>query len=204
MMEFMKAVIVDVSPDMIEERRRKGIDRFDEVWEGVYHMVPPPAFEHQKVVTGSAALFVPYVRQHRLGVLYLGLGVRDVSWGEKNYRIPEWIFLRAGREHLLKPESGYVDEGPDVVLEVRSPGDETDEKIPFYEKVGVRELVLVDRNSRRVEILRLAGSRFSHVSPNADGWIYCEGLRAFFRTAEREGKPALLVRLELEGTEHAI
>lgn len=200
----MKAVIVNVAPEVIAERHRQGIDRFDEVWEGVYHMVPPPSFEHQRVVTETLDLFRGYVLQHKIGVIYLGLGVREVSWGERNFRIPEWIFLRAGREHLLKPESGYVDEGPDVVLEVRSPGDETDEKVPFYEKMKVGELLIIDRDSRRVQLLRHIGGRLMAVSVNAEGWLYSEGLKAFFRTGEHQGKPALRVRLELDGTEQAI
>lgn len=200
----MKAVLVDVPPEMIAERHRLGIDRLDEMWEGIYHMVPPPSFEHQKVVTELLELLRGYARRHQLGVIYPGLGIREVQWEEKNYRIPGWIFLRAGREHLLKPQSGYVDEGPDLVLEVRSPGDETDEKIPFYEKVKVGEVLIVDRDSRRVQVLRHVAGRLTAVSVNADGWLHSEGLRAFFRAGEHQGKLALWVRLELEGTERPV
>jgi hypothetical protein len=37
-----------------------------------------------------------------------------------------------------------------------------------------------------------------------DGWIYCEGLRAFFKTGEQSGKPALLVLLEIDRTQSAV
>ncbi len=203
-MAHMKVVMLDVSPEMIAERHRKDIDRRDEVWEGVYHMAPPPDDEHQFVVDEAFILVGHYVQVHRLGILRSIKGVRDVRHPDENYRIPEWIFLRAGREHLIRKGGSYIDEGPDVVLEVRSPGDETDEKIPFYEKVGVREMVIVDRDTRAPQVLRLVGGRFSPVSPNADGWIYCEGLRAFFRVGQSEGKPVLRVLLELDRTEHAI
>ncbi len=167
-------------------------------------MVPPPTEHHQNIVGQTFALFTSYVTKHGSGRLRLGLGVRDPNSGEANYRIPEWIFVRAGREKVLRQDSSYVDEGPDVILEVRSPGDETDEKTAFYEKVGVREELVVDRDSRHVQVLRLVAGRLVPVSPNADGWIYCEGLRAFFRTGERDGKPALLVLLELDRAEFAI
>ncbi len=75
--------------------------------------------------------------------------------------------------------------------------------MPFYERVGVREVLWVDRDTRRVQVLRSVGGRLTPVSPNADGWIYSEGLRAFFKTADRNGRPALLVLLELDRTEHA-
>lgn len=203
-MNYMKAVLPDVSPHVIEERRRLGLDRRDEVWEGVYHVVPPPSFGHQEIVDELFELLRGYCRRHRLGIVCSNLGVRDPRRPERDYRIPEWIFLRAGREALLRRDSGYVDEGPDVVLEVRSPGDETDEKIPFYERVGVREMLLIDRDTRRVEVLRLVAGRLTAVPPNAEGWTCCEGLRAFFRTDPGRGKPTLFVRLELDRTEHTI
>jgi len=200
----MKSVLVETPPELIEERRRRGLDRRDEVWEGVYHMVPPPTGEHEDIVGELFALFKAYVARHGLGRIRLNAGVRDAAMGEKNFRVPEWVFVRAGREALLRADSSYVDGSPDVILEVRSPGDETDEKTPFYEKVGVAEEVIVDRDTRRVQVLRRVSGRLVPVSPNAEGWIYCEGLRAFFKTGDRSGKPVLLVLLELDRTETAV
>lgn len=200
----MKAVILEVPPGMIEERRRLGIDRRDELWEGVYHMVPPPTGAHQGIVDGLFVLLSNDAAKHGLGRLVSNLGVREAGSGDRNYRIPEWIFLRSGREGLVRPESSYVDGGPDAVLEVRSPGDETDEKLPFYEKAGVGEVLTVDRDTRAVQVLRLAAGRFVAVSPNADGWIHSEGLRAFFKTAQRAGSPMLQVMLELDRAEHTV
>lgn len=31
---------------LLERRRQAGVDRLDEVWQGVRHMVPGPSFEH--------------------------------------------------------------------------------------------------------------------------------------------------------------
>jgi hypothetical protein len=42
----MRTLILDPAPAKLEElreqRRRSGLDRLDEVWEGVLHMVPAP------------------------------------------------------------------------------------------------------------------------------------------------------------------
>lgn len=57
------------------------------------------------------------------------------------------------------------------------------------------------RSRRRTS---LVSGRLVPVSPNADGWIFCEGLRAFFKTGDRGGKPILLVLLELDRTESAV
>lgn len=34
---------------LFERRRRAGVDRLDEVWEGVRHMIPGPSFEHAQL-----------------------------------------------------------------------------------------------------------------------------------------------------------
>ena len=41
--------MLDVPESLLDERRRLGLDVFDEVWEGVLHMVPPPSGEHQRL-----------------------------------------------------------------------------------------------------------------------------------------------------------
>jgi len=33
---------------LLERRRRAGVDRLDEVWQGVRHMVPGPSLEHSR------------------------------------------------------------------------------------------------------------------------------------------------------------
>ena len=38
--------------------------------------------------------------------------------------------------------------GPDFLVEVASPGDRSLDKLAFYEGIGVRELLMVDRDSK--------------------------------------------------------
>jgi len=49
--------------------------------------------------------------------------------------------------------------GPDHGVEVLSPGDRSREKIPFYEKVGTRELLLVCRDPWSLELYQLRGKK---------------------------------------------
>ena len=45
----MTVLVLDESQigDVLDDRRRRGADRWDEMWDGVLHMVPPPGSDHQ-------------------------------------------------------------------------------------------------------------------------------------------------------------
>ena len=45
----MRAVFLDYPEAALAERRAKGLDTLDEMWEGVLHVVPPPSAGHQRV-----------------------------------------------------------------------------------------------------------------------------------------------------------
>ncbi|HXH56843.1 hypothetical protein [Iamia sp.] len=50
---------------LIDERRRNGVDRFDEVWEGVYVVNPPPSSPHSTVAGLVLDLPCPRRRHER-------------------------------------------------------------------------------------------------------------------------------------------
>ena len=50
--------MLDVPESLLDERRRQGLDVFDEVWEGVLHMVPPPSGEHQRLELELGSAFL--------------------------------------------------------------------------------------------------------------------------------------------------
>src|SRR5262249_61534352 len=56
----------DVLEDLIQERRERGIDLYDEVWDGVYVMPSMPSLPHQRLV-------------HDLEIPLHEVVVRDVS-----------------------------------------------------------------------------------------------------------------------------
>lgn len=86
----------------------------------------------------------------------------------------------AGRRHC--PNAGQ--EGADLVVEIRSPGDETYQKIGFYEEMGVQELLIVHPLEKRVELLRAVDKRLLPVSGDAQGGVRSDVLGASFATVE--------------------
>ena len=53
--------------------------------------------------------------------------------------------------------------GPDFCAEVTTPGDRSRDKLDFYAGIGVRELLLVDRDPWFLELYRLNGGRLGLV-----------------------------------------
>jgi Uma2 family endonuclease len=90
------------------------------------------------------------------------------NWTE-NYRIPDLVLLTTCRFQIDQNE--YFDGGPDVVVETHDPGDESYEKLDFYFKLGVREVWIIDRDSKHPEVFETAGDGFKPRWPNDDGWV---------------------------------
>ncbi len=173
----MRAVLVNVTEREIAERRRTGLDRYDEMWDGVLHMTPAPSTEHQRIVGRLIEFLSPWMRNGGRGTLWAGI---NVFAEECDYRIPDLTFVAAGRESLLA-DDGVRGGGPDCVIEVRSPGDETYEKLPFFARIGTREVVVIERDTKRPEIFRLAGSQYVAVATDREGWLASEALRIRLR-----------------------
>jgi hypothetical protein len=62
----MKTVVLGPPPveleRLIERRRAQGLDTFDEVWEGTYHMAPSARSTHAYLDDIVAVLLHPYAR----------------------------------------------------------------------------------------------------------------------------------------------
>jgi Uma2 family endonuclease len=178
----MRAVLVHVTDQELADRRAKGLDRRDEMWDGVVHMTPAPSLEHQRILDRLIEFLAPHLRTDGRGRLFSGI---NVFRNDANYRIPDLTFVAAGREHVLH-EDGVRGEGPDAVIEIRSPHDETYEKFAFYASLHVREVVVIDRDTKRPELYRLAGSQYVALQQDDRGWLRSEAMDVRFRSLEGE------------------
>jgi Uma2 family endonuclease len=160
----MTARILD--PRLVErlkaEREACGGDRYDEVWDGVYIMPPLPNNEHQSLASRLGGVLQWVIEWPGLGSVFVGVNVsdREVQW-EHNYRAPDVaVFLRGGRARNLGTH--WVG-GPDFIIEITSPNDQSRGKLPFYGQLGVRELLLVDRAPWALELYQLQGDQLVQV-----------------------------------------
>ena len=188
----MRAVLVNISDGELAERRRTGIDRYDEMWEGILHMTAAPSVEHQRILDELIAFLGPLLRRSARGTLRSGINVFNDASKAIDFRIPDLSFVAAGRAHVLAAD-GTRGGGPDAVIEIRSPDDETYDKFAFFAGVGVREVIVIDRDTKRPEIYRLAATSYVRLQEDRENWLLSETLNVRFRA---EGEPRGQLHIE--------
>jgi Uma2 family endonuclease len=147
--------------DPVEERRIKaereasGLDRYDEVWEGVYMMAPLANSEHQVLQARLTTALQNAVGFDGPEIVQSGANVSDREEGwHHNYRIPDVVVASPGSAG--RDCGTHWCGGPDFCVEIASPGDRSRDKLTFYAAIGVRELLLVVREPWSIELYRLA------------------------------------------------
>ena len=128
--------------ELIARRKKLGQDGYDEVWDGVYHVAATSRFGHGRL-------------QLQLGVVLTGLapsglivgGPANIGSGEQDHRVPDLVVLREPADDTLLwlPTAA-------MVVEVRSPGDETYAKFGFYGAHGVEEILVADPTEQELAL----------------------------------------------------
>lgn len=152
----MRAVLVNADLEL-ERRRRLGIDRQDERWEGEWHFVNPPKRWHPRLNSDIYRVLAQRADGLGLSSYCEATGVYEDL--DDNWRVPDQVYARPDQE---------IDEGvtgAEFVVEVRSPGDDSYAKLPFYAGRGITEVLGVHRD-RRFELYRLDAGEYQ---PVADG-----------------------------------
>ncbi len=150
----MRTLVPDPPPAeleaLLERRRRSGLDRLDEVWEGVLHLVPAPSGEHADLTQQLAELLG---RPARAAGLFPAMGEFNVGESESDFRVPD------GGLHRSRPRGTWFATAA-LVVEIRSPGDETWEKLAFYAAHRVDEVLVVDPDAQELHWLALTDGRY--------------------------------------------
>jgi Uma2 family endonuclease len=118
------------------------------------------------------------------GHVYHQINVSDPGTWPNNYRIPDLVLLTPERFDV--DCNTYFDGGPDVVVEIHSPGDEAYDKFDFYAKVAVREVWVLNRDTRRPEIYQLVDGAFQLREADSSGWVGSEVAGVEMRAAAED------------------
>jgi Uma2 family endonuclease len=154
------AVVLDPSTasldELLERRRRSGLDRMDEMWNGVLHMVPAPGGRHAQIEWQLAQLLRPLAE---LAQLRAG-GQFNLGADDTDFRVPDGGLHRP-------PATGTWHPTAALVLEIVSPGDESWEKLPFYAAHNVEEVLIVDPARHAVDWLGLRDGEYHPIEHSA-------------------------------------
>jgi Uma2 family endonuclease len=153
----MRTVVLDPPTagldELFERRRRSGLDRLDEVWEGVLHMVPAPSYGHARI---AQQLAVALDDPARAAGLEAAMHEFNLGESEHDFRIPDGGLLAPGAEGIWLHTAA-------LVVEIVSPNDESWDKLPFYAAHNVDEVLIVDPATRKVDWLALADGEYRAV-----------------------------------------
>jgi hypothetical protein len=138
---------------LIERRRVSGLDRLDEVWEGVLHMVPAPSSGHARI---AQQLAVALNGPARAAGLIPAMHEFNLGESDHDYRIPDGGLLHPGPDRVWLPTAA-------LAVEIVSPGDEAWQKLPFYAAHEVNEVLIVDPGERALHWLALGGGEYRPV-----------------------------------------
>lgn len=147
-------------PALLAERKRLGLEALDEVWEGVHHLSPLPLSEHGRIQSELLVLFHPLARaaglrtQNETAVYPVELP------DDSNYRGPDLVIARPEAFSRRGVEGRAA-----LAVEIHSPYDEAFEKVPFYGRVGVEELLIIHRDTKVVRRWIGDGHQLHEVDP---------------------------------------
>ena len=109
-----------------------------------------------------------------------------------DYRQPDNLVAR--REYV---SVRGVEGRAELVVEIRSPNDESYEKLPFYAEMKVQEVLFIDGSL--VELRRLVEGAYVLVDPDVDGWVHLAAVPLALRPGPANG--SLVARTPTEEVE---
>ncbi len=117
-------------------------------------IMAPSGYESEEVALEFGSQLRNWVRPRKLGRVTGSSAIFDLPNGDR--RVPDVSFIRA--ENLARAPKKTSTVVPDLVVEVKSPSDnsqELREKIVSFLTQGSLVGILVDPDTKRVEVLRL-------------------------------------------------
>ncbi len=149
----MTTLVLDptVSEQLIAQRRASGSDRYDEVWNGEYVIMPLADLQHQDLVSWLVHIFRLVWDDVDRGKTYAGANISgDAEDWTQNYRIPDVLSLTKDTKAIDR--GTHLLGGPETAVEIVSPGENPPDKFDFYASVGVRDLLVIERNPWRLTL----------------------------------------------------
>jgi Uma2 family endonuclease len=184
----------DLACRIINARAREDGDRWTEVWNGVTVVPALPNNDHQRLVSRLTSAFSAVIDWDAGDQALPGVNVSNYAkgWRKRNYRCPDAVVYLAGNPAV--DHGGHWQGGPDLAVEIQSPGEKPRRKLRFYATVGTRELLVVDRDPWALELYRLAAGKLvsaGRSDPASPATLASGVLSLTFRLRAAQPRPAI-------------
>lgn len=171
-----------------EEALRLETDQPWELVEGELHMMTPAGDEHCWIESQLHFALMSHVMQHDLGRVYPGDTGFVLQRGPDTVRAPDVAFVR--KDRVQNDRRGFIDDVPDLVAEIVSPGDRTGDvhaRAQMWLAHGVRLVWVVWPDSKTVTVYssRSAEPRTLRAEDSLDGEDVLPGLTCVVGTIFR-------------------
>lgn len=134
-------------------------DKRYELIDGDFFMTPSPISKHQKIAANLVRKLDRFIEEKKIGKLLFA--PLDVVLSEEDVVQPDILFV--SQEHMGRIKEKNIMGPPDLVIEILSPASEERDRVikrKLYGRYGVRELWIVDPESRTIEVIGWQGSEF--------------------------------------------
>lgn len=165
-------------------------------------MTPLPNVEHQDLVSRLTFALQSLLGHDRGARVFAGINLSDrVQGWEQNYREPDVAVFLADTK--AKNCGTHWCGAADFLVEIVSPNDRTRDKLHFYGQIGVRELLIVDRQPWVIELWRRHERQLVEMgrsSIDAATFLDSQVLPVRFRLARGAERPQIEVA-KLDGSQ---
>jgi Uma2 family endonuclease len=128
--------------------------------DGELAMAAAPTPGHQSVVQETFLKLDSFVREHRLGRVFLAPLDVVIRRDPLRTRQPDVMFISNARRYIIGRQ--VIEGGPDLVIEILSPANtrqELEEKLRDYQAINAREAWIVATQGQTIEVLQLSAER---------------------------------------------
>lgn len=125
--------------------------------DGELVMAAAPTTEHQRAILELALELTPFIRERRLGEVFIAPLDIVIRRDPLRTRQPDLLFVSNARRYIVGQQ--VIEGGPDLVIEILSPSNtrgELQEKLQDYRAIGVREAWVIAPQGQTVEVLQLS------------------------------------------------
>jgi Uma2 family endonuclease len=147
----LKHLTYDIYLTMPEMKQRYSII------DGELMMAAAPTPDHQAIVLELSSTLNYFVREHRLGRVFVAPLDIVIRRDPLRTRQPDVMFISNARRYIIGLQ--VIEGGPDLVVEVLSPTNTRQGlqgKLQDYQTTGVREAWIISPQARTLEVLQLS------------------------------------------------